>query len=211
MKLDSVKWVMEGGPVKPAEDLRRRVLDASLDLIAREGLEAFSMREVARRAGVSHQAPYHHFPDREAIMAAIVAEGFTYLRDETLAAGEGATDAFDRLTRIGVAYVGFAMRYPAHFKLMFRSEWVKAEKHEEAGACADGAFAVLEQAIADVSRAQGRESNPITLMMAWSLAHGLATLLLEGKLEKADGLDGARAHGEAVKAVFARFETMLRG
>ncbi|MCR6645128.1 MAG: TetR/AcrR family transcriptional regulator [Terricaulis sp.] len=62
--------------MKPNVDLRRRVLDASLALIDSAGLEAFSMREVARRAGVSHQAPYHYFADREAIMAAIVAEGF---------------------------------------------------------------------------------------------------------------------------------------
>jgi len=196
--------------VKPAEDLRRRVLDASLDLIAREGLEAFSMREVARRAGVSHQAPYHHFPDREAIMAAIVAEGFAYLRTETSAAREGAGDAFDKLTRIGEAYVGFALAHPAHFKLMFRSEWVNADKHEEAGECAAGAFAVLEAAIADVAKAQARAPDRTILMMAWSMAHGLATLLLEGKLDKAFEVDDPEARAAAVRGVFAQFEAMMR-
>lgn len=194
--------------VKPPEDLRRRVLDASLALIASEGLEAFSMREVARRAGVSHQAPYHHFPDREAIMAAIVAEGFARLREETLAAGEGASDAFDRLTRIGRAYVGFALRHPAHFKLMFRSEWVDAEKHAEAGACAEGAFGVLSQAIAAIVRTEGGEADRTTLMTAWSLAHGLATLMLEGKFEKMLGATDERQ--PAIDAVFAQFEAMMR-
>ena len=194
--------------MKPPEDLRRRVLDASLALIAQEGLEAFSMREVARRAGVSHQAPYHHFPDREAIMAAIVAEGFAKLRDETLAAGEGAADKFDRLTRIGRAYVGFALRHPAHFKLMFRSEWVDAEKHTEAGACAEGAFAVLSEAISALARGPDGEPERTTLMMAWSLAHGLATLLLEGKLEKMTG--GVGESQAAIDALFAQIETMMR-
>lgn len=194
---------------KPTEDLRRRVLDASLALIASEGLEAFSMREVARRAGVSHQAPYHHFPDREAIMAAIVAEGFAMLRADTLEAGEGERDAHKRLTMIGKAYLAFALAHPAHFKLMFRSEWVKAERHEDASECAEGAFNVLAEAIADVSRAHGRAEDPTLLQISWSLAHGLATLMLEGKIEKAFG-EGEVAQQAVIDAVFARFEKMVR-
>lgn len=193
--------------VKPPEDLRRRILDASLDLIAGEGLEAFSMREVARRAGVSHQAPYHHFPDREAIMAALVAEGFTMLRGDTLAAGAAVEDAYARLTAIGKAYVAFAIRYPAHFKLMFRSEWVKAEKHDEARACAEGAFAVLAAAIADIDRVAAQAGDQTKLLIAWSMAHGLATLILEGKLAKACGEGG---EATAVDQVFGQFETMMR-
>jgi len=165
------------------------------------------MREVARRAGVSHQAPYHHFQDREAIMAALVAEGFTMLRADTLAAGEGLDDAYARLTAIGKAYVAFAIRHPAHFKLMFRSEWVKAEKHEEASARAEGAFAVLAEAIAGVARVTGRASDQTMLLMAWSMAHGLATLILEGKLAKACG--EAQEAG-AADHVFDQFQAMLR-
>lgn len=195
--------------MKAAEDLRRRVLDASLDLIAGEGLEAFSMREVARRAGVSHQAPYHHFPDREAIMAAIVAEGFTALRADLVEAGGAVADPRQRLTALGKTYVAFALRQPAHFKLMFRSEWVKAEKHEEAKACAEGAFEVLAHAIADVARLEGREPEQTSLLMAWSMAHGLATLMLEGKFEKVCGIDPA-AQLEAAGAVFDQFELLQR-
>lgn len=195
--------------MRPAEDLRRRVLDASLDLIAGEGLEAFSMREVARRAGVSHQAPYHHFPDREAIMAAIVAEGFAKLRDDLLDAGAQLSDPRERLTALGKAYVAFALAQPAHFKLMFRSEWVKAEKHEEARACAEGAFETLAGAIADVARLEGRGVDQTALLMAWSMAHGLATLMLECKVEKVCGPDPA-AQLAAADAVFDRFELMQR-
>jgi AcrR family transcriptional regulator len=190
--------------VKPAEDLRRTLLDASLDLIAREGLEAFSMREVARRAGVSHQAPYHYFSDREAILAAIVAEGFQRLRDDMAAAREAADGAPARLNAIGKAYLDFAVGHPAHFKLMFRSELVRAEKHESAGECAQSAFDVL---VSTASEAAGAP-DPTFVLTAWSLAHGLATLLLEGKLEKKFG-NSKRAQLAAAHAVLDSFAALL--
>jgi len=163
--------------MKPAEDLRRTLLDASLGLIASEGLEGFSMREVARRAGVSHQAPYHHFADREAILAAIVAEGFEKLRNASRLAADGVTDPVGRLTATGKAYVSFALEYPAHFKLMFRSELVREDRHAEAKACAQGAFDVLVEVAGDV------DDDPAVVLASWSLAHGVATLMLEGKLD----------------------------
>lgn len=195
--------------MKPNVDLRRRVLDASLALIDSAGLEAFSMREVARRAGVSHQAPYHYFADREAIMAAIVAEGFAQLREELLAAGIGISDPHQRLTALGKAYLAFAMSQPAHFKLMFRSEWVDAEKHAQAGACAQDAFSVLSEVI-DALTADGpeEEESRTLLLTAWSLAHGMATLAIEGKLDKfvAPEIGVERAASVA----FERFEALLR-
>lgn len=166
------------------------------------------MREVARRAGVSHQAPYHHFPDREAILAAIVAEGFAQLRDDLAAAGAGIADSHAQLSALGRAYLAFAMRQPAHFKLMFRSEWVDAEKHEQAGACAQDAFSVLREVIDDMSGADWEGGGRTLLLLAWSVAHGMSTLAIEGKLnrfiEPEIGLD------TAAEAAFARLEAMLR-
>lgn len=193
--------------MKANVDLRRRVLDASLALIDSAGLEAFSMREVARRAGVSHQAPYHYFADREAIMAAIVIEGFAQLREDLLAAGAGVADPRRRLTALGKAYLGFAMRQPAHFKLMFRSEWVDAEKHAQAGACAQDAFSVLSEVIAAI--ADGPDEQERTLLLtAWSLAHGMATLAIEGKLDKF--VEPEIGVERAASIVFERFEALLR-
>ncbi|MDX2277312.1 MAG: TetR/AcrR family transcriptional regulator [Hyphomonadaceae bacterium] len=169
---------------QPAETLRRVLLDASLALIEAEGLEAFSMREVARRAGVSHQAPYHHFENREAILAAIVAEGFQELRDRCIAARDGETEPAKRFTAIGRAYLDFALRRPAHFKLMFRSELVREDKHSETLACAQGAYDVLLQAADEVAKHSGHDHRLI-VVLAWSTVHGLATLMLEGKLDKA--------------------------
>src|SRR5262245_16937436 len=113
-----------------SDDLRRTVLDASLDLIAEQGLAALSMREVARRAGVSHQAPYHHFQDREGILAAIALEGFTRLHEAMRRAAAQHTDPVERLNAIGGAYLTFASHNPGHFKIMFRSELVGVDRHE---------------------------------------------------------------------------------
>lgn len=194
--------------MKPApETLRRTLLDASLGLINAEGLEGFSMREVARRAGVSHQAPYHHFPDREAILAAIVAEGFQRLRDDSVKALEGLSDPSARFTAIGKAYIDFALNNPAHFTLMFRSEHVREEQHDDAKACAQSAYDVLVEVAGEVARRNGHSEATIVLM-GWSLAHGLATLLLEGKLDKA--LHSGDERRAAAHGAIDTFEALLR-
>jgi AcrR family transcriptional regulator len=195
--------------VKVAEDLRRTLLDASLELIASEGLEGFSMREVARRAGVSHQAPYHHFPDREAILAAIVAEGFQGLRGAMAGALETAgPEPSQRLNAIGRAYVGFALAHPAHFKLMFRSELVHAERHDDAKSCADSAFNVLVRVADEATLARDGVSNRAFVFAAWAQAHGLATLLLEGKLDDFYGT-GERARLAAADEILKQFGRVL--
>lgn len=190
------------------ENLRRALLDASLALITAEGLERFSMREVARRAGVSHQAPYHHFSDREAILAAIVAEGFQRLRDASLAALEGLSDPAKRLSAIGKAYLDFALANPAHFKLMFRSELVREDRHEAAQACAQGAFDVLVSVAREVARKSG-QADHLVVLAGWSMVHGLATLMLEGKLDKALPVPSERA--VAAHAAIDMLEALWRG
>lgn len=164
------------------------------------------MREVARRAGVSHQAPYHHFVDREAILAAIVGDGFKRLREDMVAAIAGINDPVDRLTAIGRAYVGFALAQPACFKLMFRSELVRAERHEATHACAQSLFEFVVSVVDDVARAKYGRAHPPLVIASWSLAHGLATLLLEDKLEKECGADKT----QAANAVFDTFGALVR-
>ncbi|GIK49348.1 MAG: TetR/AcrR family transcriptional regulator [Hyphomonadaceae bacterium] len=194
--------------MKPApENLRRTILDASLDLIAAEGLEGFSMREVARRAGVSHQAPYHHFPDREAIMAAIVAEGFQRLRDDSIAAIEGESDPYARMQAMGRAYIRFALHNPAHFKLMFRSEHVREDRHDDARAGAQSAYDVLLQLAGHVAAKSGQRTE-LVVLTAWSMVHGLATLMLEGKLDKV--LDDSAERLAAADAAIDLYANLLR-
>lgn len=212
-ELDTVKPLAKDvfvtAATKPAPrtvEPRRALLDASLDLLTAEGLEGFSMREVARRAGVSHQAPYHHFPDREAILAAIVAEGFERLRADSLAATAGQSDPACRYHALGRAYVKFALSNPAHFKLMFRSELVREDKHEDAKACAQSAFDVLVGIVDEVSIANTGERDPALIFASWSMVHGLATLMLEGKLDKHFGasMESRLAGAESVLKVLDR-------
>lgn len=195
--------------VKPAtDDLRRTLLDASIALLAKEGLEAFSMREVARRAGVSHQAPYHYFPDREAILAEIVVEGFQQLRADMVTAMSNTRKSSERLQAIGEAYVAFALAHPAHFKLMFRSELVRTEDHEKAHACAQSAFDLLVGVVNDVVRESRGRADASLVLAAWSMAHGMATLMLEGKLGPKFG-ETKKAQLAAAHAALGAFTKLI--
>lgn len=186
------------------------MLDASLDLIDKEGLAHFSMREVARRAGVSHQAPYHYFADREAILAAVVAEGFELLRADMSSAIAKARSADEKLHGIGRAYVHFALRHPAHFKLMFRSELVNTSDHAHTEGCAKSAFGLLVEVVDEVATEKLGHPDPTLVLTSWSLAHGLATLLLEGKLDDHCGT-GKRARFDAADRVLDGYRALWSG
>jgi AcrR family transcriptional regulator len=182
------------GPNMPAiktvsrDDVRAGILEASLALMNEGGLGALSMREVARRAGVSHQAPYHYFADREAILAELAGDGFDQLYDYMVSALGLARDKQSRAKGIGEAYVRFALNHPEVFKLMFRCEMCDLSRYPDAKAKADRCFNAVVNAL-DAHGAATDKSNPdlVPVIAAWSMAHGLATLLLEGKLGMAFG------------------------
>lgn len=160
-------------------DVRRAVLDGALDIIATEGPEAVSMREVARRAGVSHQAPYHYFGDRLGIFAAIAEEGFR-LFTQDFRATLSSTD--DVATSCLHAYVNFAVTHKGHFRVMFRSDICGITTHEKTQAAADDAFLALLD-LADAVNSTRNPSQAMVLPIAlWAQAHGLATLLVDGTL-----------------------------
>lgn len=190
-------------------DLRRKVLQASLECIEKEGLSSLSMREVARMAGVSHQAPYHHFGDREGIFAAIAAEGFQQLQEEILSAISKGADPIQRLQAAGEAYVRFALGSPGHFKVMFRSELAPRENHRGARECADSCFDLVVTAANEAALDRwGREDEALPIA-AWALVHGLATLLLEDNLAHRFG-HGRKAEDAAISAVLKSFSDLLR-
>jgi AcrR family transcriptional regulator len=168
----------------PEPDLRARILRASVELIGEQGLDALSMREVARRAGVSHQAPYHHFDDRAAILAALAEEGFTELRRRMYEARTAPRKSPGEIARAGTAYVQFALAFPAHFRVMFRPDIVDTEKYAGAHCKAEEAFAELVTIVDKwVKEGEGWEGKePILISLFWSLSHGLASLLLDGPL-----------------------------
>ncbi|MEV7202076.1 TetR/AcrR family transcriptional regulator [Streptomyces griseoluteus] len=155
-------------------DLRRAVLSAALDVIAAEGPGALSLRDLARRAGVSHAAPAHHFKDRTGLLTAIAAEGFGLLAD-ALRDAPGLREA-------GVRYVRFAREHPAHFQVMFSPELLRAEDLELTTARAL-AGETLSQAVATVDPGDRGPDARLAGTAAWSLAHGYATLLLGHNLD----------------------------
>ncbi|HSN90738.1 MAG TPA: helix-turn-helix domain-containing protein, partial [Anaeromyxobacteraceae bacterium] len=100
-------------------ELRRALLDGALAVIERDGVSALSLRDLARRLGVSHAAPAHHFTDKMALLAEIAREGFERFGAALGAAAEASPDDDTRLVEIGRAYVGFALAHPATFRVMF--------------------------------------------------------------------------------------------
>jgi AcrR family transcriptional regulator len=138
-------------------DLRAALLTAAGEMLEKQGLASLSLREVARRAGVSHNAPYRHFPDRESLLAALAAQGF-----------EQFGDALERRPRreMGEAYVEFALEHPQRFRLMFSGGH---------GASDHRAYEALKRSFADL----GADAQ-YAAAAAWGLVHGLAHLLLDG-------------------------------
>ena len=174
-------------------ELRRQILDASVALVAEKGVRALSFREVARRAGVSHQAPYHHFGDHRGILQAIALEGFAGLTEAMRAAAKEHADPLDALTAAGVAYVGFARTHVGHVRVMFDSALVQAEV-DAPPAEAHGTHEMLVT-LATAAHAAGYGASMSIDALAhlcWSTVHGLATLLVEGVLQAK-----ARARGRS--------------
>lgn len=173
-----------------ATELRDRIVSASIQLIEEEGLTKLSMREVARRAGVTHQAPYHHFADREAILGEIVAHGFQLLSAciERADPGPGATasDMIDRLSAVGEAYLEFACTHPELFRIMFRPELVNLDNCPGAQAEGDRVFSKVRQFIHDAVEAglPALPSEDALVALYWSVGHGLACLILDGPLAR---------------------------
>lgn len=165
-------------------DLRRALLDAAARLVATEGAARVSLREIAREAGVSHAAPYHHFTDRESLLAEVAARGFDAM-GEALAQGAGVGDASSsplaRLQGAGVAYMRFAAENPELYRLMFGGLLSDRSRYGGLQSAADGAFAVLLRLLGEEGAGEGGAAAPVALA-TWSTVHGLASLLIEGLL-----------------------------
>ncbi|MFO0675201.1 MAG: TetR/AcrR family transcriptional regulator [Polyangiaceae bacterium] len=187
-------------------DLRRALLDAATELLREGGPENVSLRECARRIGVSHAAPYRHFPTKESLLDALAADGFRGLREAGIRGMRGIVDARDRLDAYGVAYVRFAVKHPDHFRLMFTRKVDGA-----AAPCGDAedAFLLLRECVQAVLARDG-EVAPGDLDSAvvafWTLPHGLAMLILDGRIPSMH-VGSAEAVTALARASFAHFRT----
>lgn len=164
-------------------NLHRALIDATLQLISEKGIKAFTIREVAKRAGVSHAAPYRHFKDKSDLLAAVAKDGFSLMIANTRARFEKYQD--DPLARFqisGLAYIDFAIDYPSHYRVMFDSEENREHGNTELLELSMTAFEFLFNSIAEcqkkhiVKKGDTREFA----LSAWSIAHGYAMLYING-------------------------------
>jgi AcrR family transcriptional regulator len=159
-------------------------------LIERAGADALTLRGSAKLAGVSQAAPYRHFRNKEALLAAVAEEGFRAMTEAMeQRAAANLEDPLERLRILGRAYVEFATRHPAHFRVMFGRIPVDRAAHPGLQAAASAAYRLLLAAIRDCQAAgMVRAGDPEELALcAWSAVHGLSALVVDGQLGERTG------------------------
>ena len=162
-------------------DARNALLTAAADLLEKVGAAGLSLRQVAEHAGLSRQAPYNHFADKETMLAELVCEGFDELA-KSLANG-GDPQSRNALRRAAEAYIRRAQEAPALFRLMFSRELVDLSRFPAAARAGTAAFEKLKEIVAAFTAADRVEELSLA---AWSLVHGYATLCIEVALEPVD-------------------------
>jgi AcrR family transcriptional regulator len=163
-------------------DLRAALLVAAEQELAEQGIEAFSLRGVARRAGVSHAAPAHHFGDVSGLLTALAAEGFRrFLACQDARQATAGPSPRARMLADGLGYIDFALQHPALFRLVFASARPDYADRD-LGAVAGLAYARLEAGVQAVARAEGRTATPPDVAATWAIVHGLAELMGSGRL-----------------------------
>ncbi len=184
-------------------DLRNALLTVARQRLEHSGLEALTLRGLAKAAGVSHAAPAHHFADRQGLLWALVAAGYHQLTEAMRTASAGTDTPQRELDAIGLAYVRFAVEHPQLFRLMFQETARRAEATPEVIQAACDCQSVLADTMTRMtSQPIGTDLSPAALM-AWAGVHGLATLWIDGQLR---GL----FPGRGGKAAFLRaVETLL--
>jgi len=220
LRLSTSFWYAPGmDSVRPYHhgNLKPALLKAAVGLIAEVGPAAFTLREVARRAGISHNAPYRHFREKDELLAAVAAEGFERLADalskpEKSARTRGPNPALRRFLASGKAYVQFALRSPEHLQVMF--DWpLVPDRYPELSAAAQRAFSIL---VGLVESAQSEGSLPggdpiASACIAWSLVHGVAKLAVGRKLPFRSEQQILRFATQAIQALYEGMGTKRDG
>jgi AcrR family transcriptional regulator len=157
-------------------DLPNALRRAAVEVIDERGVAGFSLREVARRAGVSHTAPAHHFGDVRGLLTSVAAEGFEELHRACVDATEGLDDPVEVLQALGRAYVGMAKSHRGHCEVMFRTDIIDTD-NTTVQECGLEAYADLENAVAALIAAEGlRVPLDDATWMCWSTMQGLVQL-----------------------------------
>ena len=183
--------------------LRAALIRSAREILESEGYEALTLRAAARRAGVSQAAPYNHFADKAALLAAIAALGFKEFAAAMRHEMDAAVDPLARLSATGIAYVAFATSNPGLFKLMFGSNVRQESGDPDLDAARTSAYEVLRGAVhsVQVSGPGHLAHEELESLRSWALVHGLATMINEGTI--APGIYGARSARELITALLS--------
>jgi len=184
-------------------NLSRALVEAALRLVETQGAEALTLRGAARLAGVSQAAPYRHFSDKDALLAAVAEEGFRHMTQAMQrASAQHEGDPLGRFRALGQAYLEFAMKHPAHYRVMFGRAPASRGAYPALEAASGETFGLLVEAIRDGQRSGiVRPGNPEELALAtWSASHGLSSLAVDGQLSRRMGETPFEALAHAVMA-----------
>lgn len=190
-------------------NLRESLLAAAVQLIAEVGPAGFNLREVARRAGVSHNAPYRHFRDKGELLAEVAAEGFRELNAALLEGAASEVTPIGQLKRAGYSYIAFALRRPEHFAAMFDAPELGTDPASKQ--VGDEAFASLVGVI-DLCQREGQlpaGGTEYRALLAWSLVHGIAKLAVANRLPFRSGDEILRFSVSAIEASIASLQRPL--
>ena len=166
------------------DNLRQKIIDEALSSIEQNSIVSLSLRNIARSLGISHNAPYRHFPDKESLLVEIATRGFTQLHQELQQAYDHSPiDARQRLDNIGVAYIEYAINNKTYYQVMFSDRQLICDKYPDLAKISQAAFEVLLNAIK-----AGQDSQIFipenTLKLAricWSTTHGVSTLAIDNQ------------------------------
>jgi AcrR family transcriptional regulator len=168
---------------QPAEGLRARCIAEARTIIAEQGLERLSIRAVARRLGVSHQAPYRHFANRDALLADVVADAFDSFADHLAARPAVVGDAMAALGALGRAYLAYAASHPFEYRLMFALPLPDAERHPRLITAARRSFDVLKQCMRAIDPNAAGDAITLDALFIWSMIHGMAAMFQSSALQ----------------------------
>jgi AcrR family transcriptional regulator len=188
-------------------NLPAALLDAIESAIKEHGVSGVSLRDVARRAGVSHSAPAHHFGSKSGMLTAFATAGFRMLVESVRQEAEvvDGTDLAAQVAAMGQCYVRFAVSHPAHFELMFRADLLDADD-ADLNKARDTLIGLLIDAIERCREAGYLRGRPtmVVAASAWSLVHGLAALWISGRLPERTGEVDPQRIAKAVTDLFVQ-------
>jgi len=177
-------------------DLRTALIGAATTIVEREGVMALSLRGVAREAGVSQTAPYHHFPDKQALLAAVAETGFRDLAFGMAETSENVSESGDLLVALGQAYVAFATAHPGRFRLMFGPLVGDKLNYPDLLETSAKSLTMIRDAVGKRRADLGATGGTLDAdtIAAWATVHGLATLLIDSGFN-ADSMGAADQPG----------------